>query len=162
AGVLLRARARDSDAAMDRVRRGLLQGEDHRSEGADDHAGARLHFPDLVPLMTRRIIREPLCHFVLLGAALFAVYGLVATPAVDNAEIVVTSDRIASLTAQFSAARGGRPPTDVELRGMIDAYVRDEMLYREGLALGLDRDDPVVRNRIRQKVDVLSSDALSI
>ena len=43
-----------------------------------------------------------------------------------------------------------------ELRAAVDAYVRDEMLYREGLALGLDRDDPVVRNRIRQKADLLS------
>jgi hypothetical protein len=112
--------------------------------------------------MIRRFIREPLLHFGVLGVALFAAYGLVATPAADHAEIVVTSDRIASLGAQFSAMRGGRPPTDAELRALIDAYVRDEMLYREGLALGLDRDDPVVRNRVRQKADFLSTDALTV
>ena len=111
--------------------------------------------------MMRRLIREPLLHFALLGGAMFVAYGLLAEPAADNAEIVVTSDRIASLSAQFSAMRGGRPPTDDELRGLIDTYVRDEMLYREGLALGLDRDDPVVRARVRQKADILSSDALA-
>jgi PPIC-type PPIASE domain len=111
--------------------------------------------------MIRKLVREPLVHFAALGAAIFVAYGLLAVPPVDNSEIVVTADRIASLNAQFSAMHGGRPPTDAELRGLIDAYVRDEMLYREGLALGLDRDDPVVRNRVRQKADILSGDAFS-
>jgi hypothetical protein len=111
--------------------------------------------------MIQKLLREPLVHFAALGAAMFVAYGLLAPPAVENSEIVVSADRIASLTAQFSAMYGGRPPTDAERRGLIDAYVRDEMLYREGLALGLDRDDPVVRNRVRQKADILSADALS-
>jgi PPIC-type PPIASE domain len=111
--------------------------------------------------MIRRLIREPLLHFAALGAAIFVAYSLIAVPTPDNSAIVVTADRIASLSAQFSAMHGGRPATDAELRGLIDAYVRDEMLYREGLALGLDRDDPVVRNRVRQKADILSGDAFS-
>jgi PPIC-type PPIASE domain len=111
--------------------------------------------------MMRRLVREPLLHFAALGAAIFVAYSLIGVPTVDNSEIVVTADRIASLSAQFSAMHGGRPATDAELRGLIDAYVRDEMLYREGLALGLDRDDPVVRNRVRQKADILRGDAFS-
>ncbi len=111
--------------------------------------------------MTRRLLREPLLHFALLGAAIFGAYRLVTPPALDASEIVITADRIASITAQFSASHGGRPPDEDELRRAIDAYVRDEMLYREGLALGLDRDDPVVRNRIRQKAEFLSQDALA-
>jgi hypothetical protein len=111
--------------------------------------------------MTRRLLREPLVHFAALGAAIFVLYGLIARPVADNAEILVTADRLASLDAQFERMHGGRPPSDAERRGLIDAYVRDEMLYREGLALGLDRDDPVVRNRVRQKADILSEDALS-
>ena len=111
--------------------------------------------------MIRRLLREPLLHFALLGAAIFGAYRLIAPPVSDASEIVITADRIASITAQFSASHGGRPPHEEELRAAVDAYVRDEMLYREGLALGLDRDDPVVRNRIRQKADLLSEDALT-
>ena len=111
--------------------------------------------------MIRRLLREPLLHFALLGAAIFGAYRLMARPVSDASEIVITADRIASITAQFSASHGGRPPYEDELRGAVDAYVRDEMLYREGLALGLDRDDPVVRNRVRQKTELLSEDALT-
>ena len=111
--------------------------------------------------MIRRLLREPLLHFALLGAVIFGAYRLIARPVSDASEIVITADRIASITAQFSASHGGRPPHEEELRAAVDAYVRDEMLYREGLALGLDRDDPVVRNRIRQKADLLSEDALT-
>ena len=92
---------------------------------------------------------------------IFGAYRLIAPPVSDAAEIMITADRIASITAQFSASHGGRPPRENELQGAVDAYVRDEMLYREGLALGLDRDDPVVRNRIRQKAELLSEDALT-
>lgn len=111
--------------------------------------------------MIRRLVREPLLHFALLGAAIFGAYRLVAPPASDAAEIVITADRIAAIAAQFSAGHAGRPPREDELRAALNAYVRDEMLYREGLALGLDRDDPVVRNRIRQKAELLSEDALT-
>ena len=110
--------------------------------------------------MMPRLWREPLVHFALLAGAIFGLYRLVSPRAVDQAELVVTADRIASLSAQFSAMHDGRPPREQELQNAIDAYVRDEVLYREGLALGLDRDDPVVRNRVRQKVEILSGDAL--
>jgi hypothetical protein len=111
--------------------------------------------------MIRRLLREPLLHFALLGAVIFGAYRLIAPPPSEASEIVITADRIASIAAQFTASHGGRPPHGDELRAAIDAYVRDEMLYREGLALGLDRDDPVVRNRVRQKADLLSEDALT-
>ena len=79
----------------------------------------------------RRLLREPLLHFALLGAAIFGAYRLIAPPVSDASEIVITADRIASITAQFSASHGGRPPHEEELRAAVDAYVRDEMLYRE-------------------------------
>ncbi len=52
-----------------------------------------------------------------------------------------------------------RPPTTKELQGLVDSWVREEVLYREGLQLGLDRDDPVIRRRVRQKVDVLAEES---
>ena len=112
--------------------------------------------------MMARIVREPFVHFALLGAAIFIAYRVLAPAPVNDAEIVVTADRIAALGAQFSGMNNGRPPNDQQLRGLIERHVRDEMLYRDALALGLDRDDPVVRNRILQKAEILRGDALSV
>ncbi|MCU0973282.1 MAG: peptidylprolyl isomerase, partial [Burkholderiales bacterium] len=55
-------------------------------------------------------------------------------------------------------ARWQRPPTEQELAGLVEAYIRDEILYREGTALGLDRDDPVIRRRVRQKLEVIAEE----
>ena len=107
----------------------------------------------------RRVLREPLLHFAVLGAALFVAYGLVRPSSADSDTIVVTAGQVASLEAQFASA-WQRPPTEKERRAIIEGHVRDEVLYREGLALGLDRDDPVIRNRVKQKVEVMSEDAL--
>jgi hypothetical protein len=109
-----------------------------------------------------RIVREPFVHFAVLGAAIFIAYRMIAPASVNDAEIVVTADRIAALGAQFSGMHAGRPPNDQELSGLIERHVRDEMLYRDAIALGLDRDDPVVRNRILQKAEILRGDAISV
>jgi len=108
-----------------------------------------------------RVLREPLLHFAVLGAALFVGYGLVRPSSADSDTIVVTAGQVASLEAQFVSA-WQRPPTDQERSAIIEGHVRDEVLYREGVALGLDRDDPVIRNRVKQKVEVLSEDALGV
>jgi len=112
--------------------------------------------------MMARLVREPFVHFAVLGAAIFIAYRALAPASVNDAEIVVTADRIAALGAQFSGTHNGRPPNDEELRRLVDHHVRDEMLYRDAIALGLDRDDPVVRNRILQKAEILRGDALSV
>jgi PPIC-type PPIASE domain len=106
-----------------------------------------------------RLLREPLLHFLLLGAALFALHRAVAGPGgVPAAEIVVTRGRLDAL-AQGFAQTWQRPPTPEELAGLVDDYVRDEVLYREAVAIGLDRDDTVVRRRMRQKLEFLAEDA---
>jgi len=106
----------------------------------------------------KRILREPLFHFLLAGAALFLVYGLVAGPPDDRPDrIVVGEDRVATLVRSFERT-WARPPSASELRGLIDDYVDEEVLYREALALGLDRDDVVVRRRMRQKMEFLNDD----
>src|SRR5262245_51458311 len=110
--------------------------------------------------MFKQILREPLLHFAVLGAALFGVYRFVAPTQSDTSTIVISTEQIASIAAQFSGA-WQRPPSREELERLIEARVRDEVLYREGLAIGLDRDDPVVRNRVKQKMEVLSEDALN-
>jgi hypothetical protein len=108
----------------------------------------------------RRWLREPVLHFVLIGAVLFALYGRTAPPGGDGTRIVVTRALTEELARQH-AARWGRPPTGQELAGLVEAHVRDEVLYREGVALGLDRDDPVIRRRVRQKLEVMTEEALA-
>jgi hypothetical protein len=107
----------------------------------------------------KRLITEPLLHFLLIGALIFALYALFAGedsgPRDDR--ITVSPGKIQHLAALF-ARTWQRPPTRRELEGLIDDYVREEVAYREGVALGLDRNDTVVRRRIRQKLDFVAED----
>jgi len=111
--------------------------------------------------MIRRLLREPLLHFAVLGAALFAAYAVLAPAASGGSAIVVSADQIASISARFRAT-WQRPPSSEELAALIENHIREEVLYREGLALGLDLDDPVIRNRVKQKMEIFSEDAMSV
>jgi hypothetical protein len=107
----------------------------------------------------KRILKEPLLHFLLLGAGLFIAYGLWSKPGSNAApgQIVVTVGQIEHLQAGF-ARTWQRPPTDPELKGLIDDWVREEIATREAMALGLDKDDTVIRRRLRQKLEFVSED----
>ena len=110
--------------------------------------------------MLRRLIREPLLHFLLLGGLLFLVFGRGGPePPNSDADIVVTAADVDRIAAAF-AATWQRPPSAQELKGAIDDYVREEVLYRAGLALGLDKDDTIVRRRIRQKMEFFFEDTV--
>jgi hypothetical protein len=110
--------------------------------------------------MMGRLVREPLLHFLLLGALFFIVFGRGGSePAVGGAEIVVTAADIERIAAGFGTT-WQRPPSQVELQGAIDDYVREEVLYRTGLSLGLDKDDTIVRRRMRQKMEFLLEDTV--
>ena len=100
------------------------------------------------------LLKEPLLHFLMLGAALFLLYAQVAPPSADGNRITVNRTSIAALARQFEAT-WSRSPTSAELNGLVDSYVRDEILFREGVALGLVKDDPVIKRRVRQKLEVL-------
>lgn len=103
----------------------------------------------------RRILQEPLVHFAVLGLGLFALYRLTAGEAPPaSEEIVVDAARIAALAQGFERS-WRRPPSAEEVDGLVESYVRDEVLYREGLARGLDRDDSVIRSRVVLKMQVL-------
>jgi parvulin-like peptidyl-prolyl isomerase len=104
-----------------------------------------------------KILREPLVHFLLIGLGLFLLYGRVASEGADSRTIEVTGDRVDEMARQFQAV-WSRPPTANEMQGLIDTYIHDEVLYREGLAMGLDADDPVIKRRVRQKIDVISEE----
>lgn len=108
----------------------------------------------------RRFLREPLLHFLLLGLALFVYYGRVAPDDDGKRRIVVTQAAVDLLATQFQGT-WNRPPGPAELNGLVDSYVRDEILYREGVALGLDRDDAVIKRRVRQKLDVVFEESVA-
>jgi hypothetical protein len=105
-----------------------------------------------------KFFREPLVHFLLLGAAIFMVYSLLSQDRGRNPDnIIVTQGKIENLAAMFARIRQ-RPPADQELEGLIQDYIREEVLYREALALELDRDDTIIRRRLRQKMEFVLED----
>jgi hypothetical protein len=106
-----------------------------------------------------KLLREPLFHFVALGAVLYGIYAVTSDriAADESRTIRITASDIELLTATFSR-QWQRPPTEGELRNLIDSRVREEVLYREALAAGLDNNDVVVRRRMVQKMDFLSQD----
>jgi len=110
-----------------------------------------------------RLLREPLVWFLLIGTGLFALNawrGDVPTQASPDV-VVVTQGRIENLAAVFAKVRGRRP-TPVEMRGLVRDFVLEEALVREGIKIGIDQDDTIIRRRIRQKMEFVVDDLLEL
>jgi hypothetical protein len=106
-----------------------------------------------------RWLREPLVQFVVLGAVLFAAYAFASDRlAEDEARRIVLGPEEISILADGWERQWQRPPTAEELRAVVDARVREEVLYREAKSMGLDLNDMVVRRRMVQKMELLSQD----
>jgi PPIC-type PPIASE domain len=106
-----------------------------------------------------RLLREPLLHFFLIGVALFGLYGWLQGDVLSSpTEIFVSRGQLQSLQIQFERV-WRRPATKEELQGLVDNWVREEVFYREGIAMALDRDDPIVRRRIGQKLEFILDSA---
>lgn len=108
----------------------------------------------------RRWLREPLLHFLLIGAALFAVYSWVNRGRIgieSSKQIVLSLDDLRQMDLYF-VSQWHRQPTAEEFNAMVEDKVREEVLYREGLAMGLDKDDTIVRRRLAQKMQFLAED----
>lgn len=102
-----------------------------------------------------KFLRDPLLHFLVIGAALFGVFQFAGGDEPAPGEIIVSAGQIASMEAVFTRT-WQRPPTEAEREGLVNEYIRDEIVYREGVAMGLDRDDAVVRRRVRQKMEFVA------
>ncbi|MGD8476794.1 MAG: peptidylprolyl isomerase [Burkholderiales bacterium] len=110
-------------------------------------------------LFTVRLLREPLVHFLAIGVLLFVLYALVNDDAPRRADrIEITGADVEQLALIFQK-QWQRPPDSQELQGLIDARLREEVLYREALAMGLDENDTIVRRRLAQKVEFLMGDS---
>jgi hypothetical protein len=108
----------------------------------------------------RRLLREPLLHFLLLGAALFAAYAYLGRSVAGvetSRQIQLGVDDLSQLELGFES-QWRRPPTPDEFRLLVENRVQEEVLYREALAMGLDRDDTIVRRRMAQKMQFLAED----
>lgn len=98
--------------------------------------------------------KDPLVHFLIIGGLLFLAltrFGNGSDDGASSGTILITADRVAEIARQ-AALLQGRPPTDEELERLVAGYVRDEVYYREALALGLDVDDDEVRTRLIEKM----------
>jgi len=112
-----------------------------------------------------RFLREPLLHFLLIGAGLFLLFGWRSGPAIppggpsgpQATRIVVNQSDIVQIVATFTRT-WQRPPTKEEAKSLVEDIVRNEIYYREALAIGLDRDDAVIRRRMRQKMEFILED----
>jgi hypothetical protein len=108
----------------------------------------------------RRLLGEPMLHFLLIGTALFAAYQWMAPTDFAEQRIIITQGVVDDLVTQHLAAKG-REPSSTELNHLIESYVHDEVLYREGVKLGLERDDIVVKRRVRQKIELIAEEEAS-
>ena len=114
----------------------------------------------LARLRDGRWAKEPLVHFLALGAFIFVLDGLLAGSSREPEQgrrVVVDAERVAWLLEGWTR-QWRRPPTEAELRGLIEAHIREEVLYREALTMGLDQDDTIVRRRVVQKLEFLTED----
>ncbi|MBM9604125.1 peptidyl-prolyl cis-trans isomerase [Desulfopila inferna] len=115
-----------------------------------------------------KFLKEPLLHFLLIGAGLFFLSGYGNGPAPmqtgqtgeSSTEIVVTGSNIDQLVETFSKT-WQREPTQKEEAGLIETFIRDEIYYRQARAMGLDRQDPVIRRRMRQQMEFIFEDISS-
>ncbi len=108
----------------------------------------------------KRWLHEPLLHFLVLGALLFGAYGLLNRgpgSGPTSRRILLTLDDLRQLQIGF-AAQWQRPPNEPEMLALIENRIREEILYREALAMGLDKDDTIVKRRMAQKMQFLSED----
>ena len=105
---------------------------------------------------TQRLLREPLLHFLLLGGMIFGLYLAVSDPAPPPTNIITIGPaRIEQLSKSYQAV-WRHSPSAKELEGIIENEIRDEVYYREAVALGLDTNDTIIRRRLRQKMEFLT------
>ena len=110
-----------------------------------------------------KLLREPLLHFVFIGAVIYALYGAFAEPVVEESDktIVVTAGEIEWMRTSWQK-RWNRPPTAQEFNGLIQQYIKETVLYREALTMGLNKHDMIIRRRLAQKLEFLAKDLVAL
>ena len=107
-------------------------------------------------------LKEPLFHFLLIGACLFLLYGLQVDGVAEQPNRIVFTEADTDRMISLWERKWQRLPNQQELQGLIESQIREEVLYREALAMGLDEGDSVVRRRMAQKMEFISNDLASL
>lgn len=105
--------------------------------------------------------REPFLHFLLLSLGIFLFYGWVQGDATNDQEIVLDNSDLKQMISKWKL-QWKRLPSEEELTGVVEHYLRQEVLYKEALALNLDHNDEIIKRRLSQKMDFLSGDLAQI
>ena len=105
--------------------------------------------------------RNPLLQFTAIGALLFFAYGFLHDTRTGDANRIELTAADIERMRELWAMQWKRPPTETELQGLVDAHIREEVLYREALAMGLDEGDTVIRRRLAQRVTFMAEDLAS-
>jgi len=110
-----------------------------------------------------KLLREPLVHFMFIGAVIYLLYGVFAEPVpeADDKTIVVTVGEVEWMQTAWQK-RWNRPPTAAEFDGLIQQYIKETVLYREALTMGLNKHDQVIRRRLAQKLEFLAKDLVAL
>jgi len=110
-----------------------------------------------------KFLREPLLHFMFIGAAIYLLYAVFAEPAAEDTDktIVVSAGEIEWMNTVWQK-RWSRAPTSDELDGLIKQYIKETVLYREALTMGLNKHDQVIRRRLAQKLEFLAKDLVAL
>lgn len=124
----------------------------------DSHGGGAAKASGAIAML-KRVLREPLAHFLAIGLALFLAYSIVRGPeqGATGDEILISEGRVNQLAESFLLLSGRLPSRD-ELESLVDDFISEEVAYREAVAMGLDADDTIVRRRMRQKLEFLIED----
>ena len=110
-----------------------------------------------IPLL-KRILQEPLLHFLVVGGLLF--FYLSNNDTVTKPEIVISEGKINQLTAQFSKTRQ-RSPNEDELKALIDNQVREDLAFNHGTQMGLVENDTIIKRRVQQKIEFMLNDSIA-
>jgi hypothetical protein len=110
-----------------------------------------------------KLLREPLLHFMFIGAIIYSLYGLFAEPVAEETDktIVISAGEIEWMQSSWEK-RWNRPPTPEEFDGLIQQYIKETVLYREALTMGLNKHDQVIRRRLAQKLEFLAKDLVTL
>jgi len=110
-----------------------------------------------------KFLREPLVHFLAIGAAIFVLYALYGQQDAQEQErtLTITAGEISWLNDAWEK-RWNRPPTPEEHKGIVDQYIREMIVYRQARVMGLDQQDSIIRRRLVQKLENFTKDLASL